>query len=356
MKRTILEGHPTAITVDDIAAKAGVSPSSVSRVLTGRGYASESTRRRVLEAAGELGYTPNRIAQSLRSKQTRTLGLIIADVENYFYSQIAKGVESVAKEAGYHVVLCNTNDDPSDERYYLDLLAGQRVDGLIITPTACNRGKLEDLIKRGMPIVQIDRRIEKLLGDAVLVDNAKGAFHAVKHLIQHGHKRIGLLAGGIDVTTGRQRLRGYEQALREHNLPVDASFIRAGSFLRDTAADAVHALLNTSPRPTAIFAANNILAETCMFTLSELGIRVPNDISVVAFDDPLWMRMIDCPLTTVAQPTPDMTRVAAEMLLRRISEKSRSDPVTIVLEPTLQLRKSVTPPNEEPFGKEGVKS
>lgn len=354
MNRTSRQGNPNTVTVEDIAAKAGVSPSSVSRVLTGRGYASKSTRQSVLKAAGELGYTPNRVAQSLRSKQTRTLGLIIADVENYFYSQIAKGVESVAKEAGYHVVLCNTNDDPSDEEYYLDLLVGQRVDGLIITPTSHNGKKLETLIKRGLPIVQVDRCVETILGDAVLIDNAKGAYRVVKHLIAQGHRRIGLLAGDTDVTTGRQRLRGYEQALREHNFPVDTSLIRAGSFRRDTAEDAVHVLLNTSPRPTAIFAANNILAETCMFTLSELGIRVPVDISVVAFDDPLWMRMIDCPLTTVAQPTPHMTRVAAELLLRRISETSRSDPTTIVLEPTLQLRKSVMPPKNEPFEKEVV--
>jgi len=197
-------------------------------------------------SAGELGYTPNRVAQSLRSKQTRTLGLIIADVENYFYSQIAKGVESVAKEAGYHVVLCNTNDDPSDEEYYLNLLVGQRVDGLIITPTSHNGRKLETLIKRGLPIVQVDRYIETILGDAVLIDNAKGAYRVVKHLIAQGHRRIGLLAGDTDVTTGRQRLRGYKQALRDHNLLVDTSLIRAGSFRRDTAEDAVHALVNLS--------------------------------------------------------------------------------------------------------------
>lgn len=334
-------------TVNDIAIKAGVSPSSVSRVLTGRGYASESTRRRVLEAARELGYMPNRVAQSLRAKQTRTLGLIIADVENSFYSQIAKAVEAVAKDAGYHVVLCNTSDDPSEERHYLDLLSGLQVDGICITPTSGNRATLERLLARNLPIVQLDRRLDNLSADSVLVDNAAGAYQAVRHLLDHGHRRIGILAGSVQVTTGQQRLRGYQRALAEDAVPVDPGLIRSGSFRRDIAADAVRDLLNTSPQPTAIFAANNVLAEVCMVALHERGIRVPEDVSVVAFDDELWMRMIHRPLTTVSQPTVDMARIAATHLLRRLTERAWTDPVSIVLAPTLQIRGSVAPPPDD---------
>lgn len=335
-------------TVNDIAAKAGVSPSSVSRVLTGRGYASESTRQRVLAAARELGYMPNRVAQSLRVKQTRTLGLIIADVENSFYSRIAKEVEAVAKEAGYHVVLCNTSDDPAEERHYLDLLSGLQVDGICITPTAGNRDTLERLLARNLPIVQLDRRLENLGADSVLVDNAHGAYLAVRHLIEHGHRRIGILAGSVQVTTGQQRLRGYERALEEGGLGLEPSLIRSGSFRRDIAADAVRELLDSTPGPTAIFAANNVLAEVCMVALHERGLRVPEDMSVVAFDDELWMRMIHRPLTTVAQPTAHLARIAASHLLRRLTERQGIEPVSIVLESTLQVRDSVArPPRDD---------
>ena len=328
-------------TVDDIAKRAGVSPSSVSRVLNGRGYASEAMRRRVIGAAQDLGYTPNRVAQSLRLKQTRILGLIIADVENAFYSQIAKGVEAVAKEAGYYVVLCNTSDDPREEDHYLGLLASLQVDGLVITPTARNGSRLKGLLSGGMRIVQVDRRVAGLKSDAVLVDNVGGAYELVRHLLAHGHSRIGVLAGSTEVTTGHDRLEGYKRALREANLEVDAALVMAGSFRREAAKEAVQCLLGVSPRPTAILAANNVLAEVCLQTLSEFQLRVPEDISLVAFDDPLWMRLVNPPLTAMAQPTTQMAQVASDLLLRRLREATPTEPVTIVLEPKLRLGASV---------------
>jgi DNA-binding LacI/PurR family transcriptional regulator len=184
-------------TVADVAKRAGVSVSTAARVLSGTGYAAEDTRRIVLDAAKDLGYVPNQIARSLRTRQTQTIGLLVGDVENSFYSVIAKHVEAEAKDAGYRVVLCNSDDDPKIEREYLDLLEGMRIDALIVTPTSKNRRRLADLMAKDIVVVQVDRRVDGLQADAVLVDNESGSMAAVEHMIEAGHTRIGILTGDL---------------------------------------------------------------------------------------------------------------------------------------------------------------
>src|SRR5258707_9978618 len=214
---------------------AGVSVASAGRVWCGSGYARGEACRAVLDAAREIGYVPNQIARSLRTRRTQLAGLLIGDVENSFYSSIAKNVESVAKDAGYHVVLCNSNDDAATEKEYLQLLEGMQVDGIIITPTGRNVSILRRLGEKGTTIVQIDRRVDGLKADAILLDNAAGARLAVSHLIDAGHSRIGILTGPKDLLTARDRLAGYEQSLSEHGIPIAEELIRAGSFLHDHA-------------------------------------------------------------------------------------------------------------------------
>lgn len=328
------------VTVANVAQRAGVSAATAARVLSGRGYASEAARRAVQEAAKEIGYVPNHIARSLRTRRTTLAGLLIGDVENSFYSVIAKNVESAAKDAGYQVVLCNSNDDPETEQQYLRLLDGMRVDGLIITPTGRNRRHLRRLIEKGTVIVQIDRMVEGLNADAVLLDNEAGAMAGVSHLIAAGHSRIGILTGPRDVLTARERLEGYERALREHGIPVRPELIKAGSFLHDHAIEAATELLRSRPAPTAIFAANNVLAEGCFLALGDLGLKVPRDVSLVAFDDVPWMRMVRPQLTTIRQPVADMARSAAELLLRRLRDNGPA-PSTSVFRSELVVRGSV---------------
>jgi LacI family transcriptional regulator, galactose operon repressor len=312
-------------------------------VLSGTGYAAEETRRLVLEAARELGYVPNQIARSLRTSQTRTIGLLIGDVENSFYSVIAKNVESVAKGAGYHVVLCNSDDDPANERDYLRLLEGMRVDALIVTPTAKNRRHLARLTEKNVVIVQIDRRVEGLEADAILVDNEAGAAGAVGHLVEAGHSRIAILTGELDVFTASQRLAGYRRAMREHGLAMRESLIKSGSFHREHAIEDATELITARPAPTAIFAANNILAEATLIALEQRGLRVPRDVSVVAFDDVPWMGMVEPPVTTVRQPVADMARSASELAVRRLREGRDGPPSTVVFRTELIERRSVAP-------------
>jgi LacI family transcriptional regulator, galactose operon repressor len=328
------------VTVANVAQRAGVSAATAARVLSGRGYASEGARRAVLEAAKEIGYVPNHIARSLRTRRTMLAGLLIGDVENSFYSVIAKNVESVAKDAGYQVVLCNSNDDPETESQYLRLLDGMRVDGLIITPTGSNQRHLRRLIENGTVIVQIDRMVEGLNADAVLLDNEAGAMAGVSHLIAAGHARIGILTGPREVLTARERLEGYERALREHRIPVRGELIKAGSFLHDHAVEAATELLRSRPAPTAIFAANNVLAEGCYLALDRLGLKVPQDLSLVAFDDVPWMSIVRPQLTTVRQPVADMARSATELLLRRLKDNAPT-PSTSVFRSELVVRGSV---------------
>ncbi len=335
-------------TVADVAKRAGVSVSTAARVLSGHGYAAEETRRLVLEAARELGYVPNQIARSLRTRRTRMIGLLIGDVENLFYSTIAKNVESVAKDAGYHVVLCNSNDDPETEREYLKLLEGMRVDGLIVTPTSRNRSHLARLLEKDIVIIQIDRKVDRLGADAILVDNEAGAALAVSHLIEVGHTRIGIITGPLDMTTGKARLVGYERALEEHGIDRRPELVRTGSFHRDHAIQDAHALITAEPRPTAIFAANNILAEACLFVLADLGLRVTRDMSLVAFDDTPWMSMVNPPITSVRQPVADMARSAAELMLRRLRGEGQGPPNTMVFRAELLVRGSVAPVRQVP--------
>jgi LacI family transcriptional regulator len=330
-------------TVADVAERAGVSVSTAARVLSGRGYASEDTRRIVLESAKDLGYVPNQVARSLRTRQTRMIGLLIGDVENSFYSVIAKNVESVAKDAGYHVVLCNSDDDPKVEREYLKLLEGMRVDALIVTPTSENVRYLARLIESDIVVVQVDRRVEGLAADAILVDNEAGAMSAVSHLIEAGHTRIGILTGELDVLTAHQRLLGYQRALEEHRMPIRPELVKTGSFHREHAIENATDLIQAEPAPTAIFAANNILAEGVLIALDQQGLRVPRDVSVVAFDDVQWMSMVEPPVSAVRQPVADMARSAAELLLRRLRDGREGPPSTVVFRTEFVERASVAP-------------
>ena len=329
--------------IADVAKEAGVSVSTAARVLSGRGYAAEETRRLVLEAADDLGYVPNQIARSLRTRQTKMVGLLIGDVENSFYSVIAKNVESVAKDAGYHVVLCNSDDDPEIEREYLKLLEAMRVDALVVTPTSKNRRYLARLLDKGLVIVQVDRRVDGLAADAILVDNESGAASAVSHLIEAGHSEIGILTGELAVPTARQRLAGYERALKEHGIPIREELVKTGSFHREHAIEDATDLIRARPAPTAIFAANNILAEASLIALGQHGLRVPRDVSIVAFDDVQWMSMVEPSMTAVRQPIADMARSAAELVLRRLREGREGPPSTIVFRTQLVERNSVGP-------------
>ncbi|MFQ6057978.1 MAG: LacI family DNA-binding transcriptional regulator [Anaerolineae bacterium] len=327
------------VTVKDVAKLAGVSTATVSRVLNNHPHIADETRSRVLWAMEQLGYQPSRVARRLRMKSTQILGLIISDIANPFFTSVVRGIEDVAYANQYSLLLCNSDEDPARESLYVDVLQAERVAGIIISPADENSTSCEPLLKNGVPIVAMDRRLRQFDVDTVLVDNVKGAYQATSHLIRLGHRRIGLIGGPPRITTGRERREGYEKALSEHGLEVDQSLIKIGDFKQDSGYQRACELLEMDDPPTAIFTANNLMTLGALNAIHEKGLNIPRDVAIVGFDDMPWAPSLDPPLTAVAQPTYELGCTAADLLLQRIADKDR-EIVEMKLEPTLIIRDS----------------
>lgn len=333
-------------TLKDVAKKAAVSVSTASRALNGYGYASASVQQRVRKIARELGYTPHAAARSLKLQRTCTVGLIIADIANPFYSFLADGVLDRARPLGYHVILCATNEDAQLEREYLQVLLQERVDGIIAVPTGNNLELWRQAMAEGTRLVLVDREINGITTDVILVDNVRGAYDAVSYLIHLGHIRIGIISGPRVTTTGEGRLQGYYQALQEAHLPVDPALVRVTSFKRVSGFEALDALLALDAPPTAIFAANNVLGEAALFGIRERGLGIPDDISLLLFDDVPWASLTTPRITLVSQPARTLGVAALERLVQGLQAGDKILPQRIVLQPELLIRESCAPPKK----------
>jgi len=334
-----MAGRPT---LKHVAEHAGVSVGLAGRVLGNYGYFSESSRRTVLKAARAVGYTPNTIARSLRTHLTRTVGVLISDITSFFWSTLARGVQDRAGRDGFSVILCNSDEESRSEKAYLANLVERNVDGLVISPTTGNHAYLRRLAGSRLPLVLVDRRIRGLAVPAVRVDNRQGANEAVRHLVNLGHQRIAIVKGIDGVETSDERYAGYAQALAESRIPVRASLVKEGRFLKDLAFRATQELLAMKNGPTAIFACNEPMLSGCMLALKERGARIPEDIALIGFDDPVWASYADPPLTTVSQPSYTMGRLAFDLLAAQIGSQAsrRRLAEDVILKPTLVIRKS----------------
>jgi DNA-binding LacI/PurR family transcriptional regulator len=328
--------QPNRPSIKAVAERAGVSASTVSRVLRKEGYASEAARNGVLEAARELGYEPDLAAQMLKSGSSAIIGVEIQDVTNPFYASVAAGIAEVSRGAAYVPFLSDSQEDPKREHENLRMMLRIRVAGLIITPTINNVALLHRFQELGIPLVQVDRVAPKVISDTVVVENERAAREATEHLIGLGHERIGVLAGPGTLTTGRERLLGYTGAMRDHGLPVDDRLVKVSDYRRDSGVAAARALLDESPPPTAVFTHNNVLAERLLAVLAERRLRVPDDVAVVTFDDPSWARLVTPPLTVIRQPARRMGSIAADLILRRLRDES-PDPAPAQVRLGLQM-------------------
>ena len=327
------------ITIKDVASRAGVSAATVSRVLNNQPNVTPQLRTRVLEAIEQLNYQRNRVAQSLRVKSRQILGLIIPDIRNSFFTAVARGVEDVAYEHGYSLVLCNTDEDPARERLYLDIMLAERVAGTIVAPVAEVDNHCHVLLDDGIPVVAMDRRMRDLDVDTVVVTNFAGAYQAVSHLIQEGHRRIGFIGGILQATTGRERYEAYKKALDDHGISLEEDLMTVGDSRQDSGYRLALQLLGLKEPPTALFAANNRMVLGALIAIQERGLRIPQNIAVVGFDDMPWAALLNPPLTVVAQPTYELGQMATEMLIARIAAPNR--PIqNITLNTTLIVRKS----------------
>ena len=333
-----------AITLKDIAEKADVSLATASRVMSGRGYASEVSKKNVIKVAKELGYKTNRLARSLKLRRTNTIGMMITDIVNPFYSYLADGVLECAKKCGYHVIVCATEEDPKLEREYLKVLMEERAAGIIAVPTGRNLKYWRETIDFGMKLVLVDREVFGIPdADVILVDNIQGAYDATSYLIGLGHRRIGIINGPISTTTGAGRLKGYRKALEEAKIPVDKDLLEVVTFKGESGITAAKKLLSLKNSPTAIFATNNVLGEATLFVIRELGLKVRDDISLVIFDDVPWTSLTNPRITVVSQPTHSLGYLGLEMLdrqLKRVNEEKKNVHQKTILMPELIIRES----------------
>jgi len=315
-------------TIHDVARRAGVASVTVSRYLNASGPVSPAVRARVEAAIAELGYVPNALARGLKSRSTRTLGLVVSDVTNPFFTSIARGIEDVAHVQGYSVILCNTDENISKQETYLGILYSKQVDGLLLTPAGDEPEAIAAWRRRCGPLCIIDRIPAGLehrsLGiDIVRGDSLNAAEELVGHLVSHGHRRIGLVNGPPDIFTARERRLGYRRALQNVNISPDPVLEHHGPFKIEAGRSATGVLLEASCPPTAIFATNNFLAIGALCAIREHGLHVPEDIAIVAFDEIPQMELVAPFLTVARQPAAEIGRRATELLLERLTDERR---------------------------------
>lgn len=339
--------------IHDVARHAGVSISTVSRVMNNTAKVKLEVRRRIESAIRDLDYQPNPAARSLRTNRSRIIGLMISDIQNPFFIRLIQGIEDEAQRHDFSLILCNSNEDAQREQQYLEVLCLERVAGVVIVPV---KEKLNDTItrkfkERHIPIVAVDRRVSNKDIDAILVDNIQGSYEAVTHLINNGYRRIGAVTGPLNVTTGEDRLIGYRRALKMAGISRNPDLERSGPFSAETGRRLTTELLNLEEAIDALFVGNNLLTIGAWEAIYSHNLKVSRDIGLVGYDDTYWAGFSTVSLTTVTQPVYELGRTAALRLFQHLNEtvpNLSNIRQEIILPPTLTIRDSSAPRNGVP--------
>ena len=316
--------------MNDVAKRAGVSIATVSRVLNNSSNVNEATRVKILKAIKDLKYQPSRVAKRLRSKSMsgNLLGVLIPDIDNPFYVDVLRGIEDVAYKNNYAIIMCNFGQDEKKEKLYLEILQSEAIDGLIAAPAREDDPQLKKMVKEGLPVVCVDRGLTDIDVDVVLVDNEKGAFGAVDHLIKSGYSRIAYIAGLPTIPSSRYREKGYREALIANGLAVDEQLVRYGNSKHESGVELCDELLSLPNPPDAVFTGNNLITLGALETIHRKGLKIPQDIAIIGFDDMYWSNSLNPPLTAVRQPAIEIGKRAGELLIQRINDPER---------PTIQM-------------------
>jgi DNA-binding LacI/PurR family transcriptional regulator len=329
------------MTIREVAGLAGVSTATVSHVLNDTVRVSPKLRERVLRVVHELNYQPNYLARGLRTKQTQTVGMIIGNIANPFFPAEVRGVEDVLRRDGFNLIVGNSDYDAEREAEYYRTFSAKRVDGLVLVliPT-----EPPEYLRRhnfsATPVVYIDHLLRGVQGDAVLIDNVRGSYRAVAHLIERGHRRIGIITGKMETLMAPRRLRGYELALKNHGIPLQPELIREGRYDEQSGYERATELLSLRPRPTALFACNGLMTTGCLRAIIEAGLRCPEEIALVSFDDLDWFKLMRPSITAVVNPAYELGWAAAEMLVNRMIKGVKGPPLHRKLATKLIVRKS----------------
>jgi LacI family fructose operon transcriptional repressor len=307
--------------IKEVAEAAGVSTATVSRVLTNSPHVRSEVRGRVMDAVQKLEYRPNLIARSLRSQHTTSIGLIVSDIRNTFFTAVSRAVEDTAYEQGFSIILCNTDEDPEKEAIYLNLMRDTSVAGVIFSPTRQTAANFAAL-NLEIPAVVVDRSVSNADVDTVLLDNIDSAYRLTTHLITNGYRRIGAICGEMS-TTGRERCQGYERALRGHDIPLSSELTHFVPPKIEEGYAAALKLLDLAQPPDALLTSNSLLGAGALQAIRERNLTIPDDIAFVTFDETTWATLVQPPITLIAQPTYEIGKTATELLLRRIANPER---------------------------------
>ena len=331
-------------TIKSLAKEMDLSVCTVSRALSGQAEKyriSKKTAEAVLAKASQLGYSPDMIAKGLRIKKTKTLGLIVPDISNQFFSTLARHIEIEARKSGYSIILCDSGKSTMVEIESLQLLNSRNVDGIIISPVGQIGSHFEELHKKGMPIVVADRYFSKIKIPYVTSDNYKASVEAVSYLIENGHKKIACIQALPDCSLNLDRVNGYRDALKAHHIEIDESLIVGSEFDEHNGYVEAKLLLKREPRPTVIFAVGSSIAFGAIRAIHEEGLIIPDDISILSFDEQPYFNFLNPPLTAVAQENAMMGEIAVRLLLGQLAPKNNGNPDHIMLPAKLNIRKSV---------------
>ncbi|MGB3210262.1 MAG: LacI family DNA-binding transcriptional regulator [Desulforhopalus sp.] len=334
----IFESDVYMVKIKDVADAAGVSTATVSRVLANKPHVRTEVQKHVMDVVQRLNYRPNRVAQNLRSNSSKIIALIVSDIENPFFQRVSRAVDDAAYEQGYSMMLCNTDENPAKEEAYLNLLRDENVAGVILSPTRQAVANLSDAPAPDMPMVIIDRHANNLDIDNVLIDNVQSAHIITSHLIEHGYRRIGGLFG-MGSTTGRERREGFMQALKDHNIKPATELIKYANPREEDGFTTTMKLLEMQDRPDAILTSNSLLAAGVLLAIRESKLEIPGDIAFASFDDTTCAQLLVPALTVIEQPTYEIGRTAAELLIKRIEDPTRSNR-EVVLKTKLIIRQS----------------
>ncbi|HEX6500860.1 MAG TPA: LacI family DNA-binding transcriptional regulator [Micromonosporaceae bacterium] len=329
--------------IRDVARHSQVSTATVARVLRGSGQVSEELTRRVLAAVEELGYVPNAVARSLTRGRTHLVGLVVPDISNPYFAEVARGLEDEAVKHGYHVLIGSSDLNTNRESELVSAFEARTVDAVVITPTTADPEQIGRLLRRRIPVVFVDRHLPQVPAPAVLTDNADAVRRAVDHLIELGHRDIAMISGPEHFETAADRVEGFRAAYRAHHRRIRRGHLQQGHLGVSGGQAAMRELLATRPRPTACVSFNNLLTIGALTALREAKVAVPHEMSLISFDDLRLFALVDPPITAIAQPAYDMGAKAAELVFRML-DGEEIDAETTILPTDFRLRASCAPP------------
>jgi len=328
------------LTIRDIAKMAKVSHTTISRALNNDPRVREETRKRILKLVNKLNYRPDPRARTFVTKKSNLIGLIVSDISNPFYAELARGIEDKAHEKGYNVIFCSTDNKPERMETYVHLLMNAGVDGSIFASARLHEPVIEKLIGERFPLVLVNRKLREEAYNYVVLNNVQGAYEITEHLINLGYRKIASITGTSNLSTGLDRLKGYKQALKDHSIEFNEDYVIQGPFTRGTGYEGAKHLLSMENRPEAIFGGNDYIAMGVIDAVEELGLHIPEDIALVGFDDTEFASNQRVRLTTVSQRKYEMGNLGVQILIDYIERKETDYTHKVILEPRLIIRES----------------